>query len=154
MLRSSLSSCLKTAVAMDAAAAAVAQKRSGAAVTALATRASSYASSSNSPSDADSTVSSPTFFSSSSLANSSVQSAAPYSSSAAATTIRTTTCQVPAGMGCAASAQCYRSVEEPTLHEDYDELEMHHLVREEAHSSYYNYSYDPEEDCEEMGSIV
>lgn len=141
---------------MDTAAAAAARKRRGAAVTALATRASSYASSSNSPSDADSTVSSPTYFSSLSLANASVQTAASYSSSAA-TTIRTATCQVPSGMGIstqAAPAQCYRSVEEPTLHEDYDELEMHHSVSEEAHSSYYNYSYDPEEDCGEVGSIL
>ncbi len=154
MLRSTLSSCLKTAAAMDAAAAAAAQKHRGAAVTALATRASSYASS-NSPSDGDSTVNSPTYFSSSSLANASVQTTAPYSSSA--TAIRTTTCQVPLGMGIstqATPAQCYRSVEEPTLHEDYDELEMHHSVREEAHSSYYNYSYDPEEDCGEVGSIL
>lgn len=153
MLRSSLSSCLKTAVAMDAAATAAAQKRRGAAVTALTTRALSYASSSNSQSDADSTVSSPTYFSSS-LANSSVQAAALYSSSAATTNIRTTTCQVPSGMGVSTQAQCYRCVEEPTLHEDYDELEMHHSVGEEAHSSYYNYSYDPEEECGEMGSIL
>jgi len=131
---------------MDAAAVAAvtAQKRRGAAVTLLATRASSYASSSNSPSDADSTVTSPTYFSSLSLANSSVQPAAPYSSSAAAANIRTTTCQVPSGMGISTPAQCYRSVEEPTLHEDYDELEMHHSVSEKTHSSYYNYSYDPE----------
>jgi hypothetical protein len=142
---------------MDAAAAAsmTAQRRHGAGVTLLTSRASSYASSSssNASSDADSAVSSPTYFSSLSLANPSVQTSAPYSSSAATATIRTTTYQVPSGMG-TSKAQCYRSVEEPTLHEDYDGLELHHTVSEKTHASYYNYSYEPEESFEEMGPIL
>mmetsp|Transcript_12279 Transcript_12279/g.18944 ORF Transcript_12279/g.18944 Transcript_12279/m.18944 type:complete len:159 (+) Transcript_12279:237-713(+) len=158
MLRSSLSLCLKKAAAMDAAAAAsmTAQRRHAAAgVTLLTSRASSYASSSsNASSDADSAVSSPTYFSSLSLANPSVQTSAPYSSSAATATIRTTTYQVPSGMGTSTPAQCYRSVEEPTLHEDYDGLELHHTVSEKTHASYYNYSYEPEESFEEMGPIL
>ncbi|KAK1747697.1 hypothetical protein QTG54_001660 [Skeletonema marinoi] len=157
MLRSSLSLCLKKAAAMDAAAAAsmTAQRRHAAAgVTLLTSRASSYASSSsNASSDADSAVSSPTYFSSLSLANPSVQTSAPYSSSAATANIRTTTYQVPSGMG-TSPAQCYRSVEDPTLHEDYDGLELHHTVSEKTHASYYNYSYEPEESFEEMGPIL
>ena len=155
MLRSSLSLCLKKAVAMDSAAAAAvaARKSHGAAITLITTRASSYASSS-APSDADSTGSSSTYFSSLSLANSSVQATAPYSSSAATSSIRTCICQVPSGMGISAPSQCYRSVEEPTLHEDYDGLELHHSVCEKTQVSYYNYSYDPEEHFEEKGSIL
>eukprot|EP00986_Skeletonema_menzelii_P004174 scaffold1397_cov135-Skeletonema_menzelii.AAC.4 len=155
MLRSSLSSCLKKAAVMDAAAtAAAAQQRHGAVITLLATRASSYASSSTAPSDTDSTVSSSTYFSSLSLANPSVQAAAPYSSSATTSNIRMTTWQVPSGMGTCAPSQCYRSVEEPTPHEDYDGLELHHSVGEKMQVSYYNYSYDPEEHFEEKGSIL
>jgi hypothetical protein len=157
MLRSSLSLCLKNATAINASAAAAvtAQKRyGGAAFTSLLTsRASSYASS-NASSDADSTGSSPTYFSSLSLANSSVQSSAQYSSSAATANIATTTNQVPSGMGFSTPSRCYRSVEEPTLHEDYDGSELHHSVSEKTHATYYDYSYDPEDHCEEMGSIL
>lgn len=83
-----------------------------------------------------------------------MQTAAPYSSSAATSSIRTSTCQVPSGMGISAPSQCYRSVEEPTLQEDYDGLELHHSVCEKTQVSYYNYSYDPEEHFEEKGSIL
>jgi hypothetical protein len=147
--------CLKKAAAMDASAAAAvtAQKRHRAAVALITSRASSYASS-NTSADADSTGSSPTYFSSLSLANPSVQTSAHYSSSAATANITTTTNQVPSGMGFSTPSQCYRSVEEPTLHEDYDGLELHHSVSEMTQVDYYDYSYDPEEHCGEMGSIL
>lgn len=155
MMRSSLLLCLKKAAAVDASATAAvrAQKRHTAAVTSITSRASSHASS-NASADAESTGSSPAYFSSLSLANPSVQSSAHYSSIAATANITTTTIQVPSGMGFSTPSQCYRSVEEPTLHEDYDGLEMYHSVSEKTRASYYDYSYDPEEHCGEMGSIL
>lgn len=43
------------------------------------------------------------------------------------------------------------------MHEDYDGLELHHSVVSEKTQevSYYDYSYDPDDPCEEeMGSIL
>jgi hypothetical protein len=42
------------------------------------------------------------------------------------------------------------------VHEDYDGLELHHAVSEKTQEvSYYDYSYDPDDPCEEeMGSIL
>jgi hypothetical protein len=146
MLRSSLSLCLKKSTA-----------RHGAAVTTLlTTRASSYASS-----DADMTSSSSTstYFSSLSLANQSVPSpnTAQYSSSAAASSANVTirTRQVPSGMGSSTTpSQRYRCLEEPTIHEDYDGLQVHHAVYQKTQESYYDFSFDPENRCGETGAIL
>ena len=146
---------------MDAsiAVASATRKHHGGAVTLLTTRASSYASS-NALSDDDTTGTSSTYFSSLSLANASLPSSisANYSSSAAAgrtIDMVTTISQVPLGMGYSTTScpsQCYRTLEEPSAHEDYDGLELHHTVSEKTQeTSYYDYSYDPEE---EMGSIL
>lgn len=126
--------------------------------TLLASRASSYASSSGASSDNDSAGSSATYFSSLSLANQSMQQAsAPYSSSAVTAQFAARAYQNPSGMSSSTQASnngCYRSVEEPTVHEDYDGLELHHSVSEMTQVSYYDYSYDPEEHSGEMGSIL
>ena len=67
----------------------------------------------------------------------------------------TTTNQVPSGMGATTPSQCYRSVEEPTSHEDYDGFELQHSIPcQKMQSTYYDYSYDPEGDFGEKGSIL
>lgn len=166
MLRSTVSFCLKKATAIDVPAAlgaSPAQRHQGGAITVLTARFSSYASS-NALSDDETSGTSSTYFSSLSLAN---NVSAHYSSSAASSTNSTNaavniiTSQVPSGMRYSTTqcpSQCYRTLEEPSVHEDYDGLELHHAVavsEKTQEVSYYDYSYDPDDPCEEeMGSIL
>eukprot|EP00581_Thalassiosira_minuscula_P011841 CAMPEP_0183725946 /NCGR_PEP_ID=MMETSP0737-20130205/21939_1 /TAXON_ID=385413 /ORGANISM="Thalassiosira miniscula, Strain CCMP1093" /LENGTH=166 /DNA_ID=CAMNT_0025957125 /DNA_START=188 /DNA_END=688 /DNA_ORIENTATION=+ len=57
-----------------------------------------------------------------------------------------TTSQVPSGMGAAQNitrSNCYRSLDEPTSCEDYDQYELHHPPCSKTQASYYDTSYDP-----------
>ncbi|KAL7454900.1 hypothetical protein ACHAWC_006494 [Mediolabrus comicus] len=167
MLRSTVSLCLKKATAIDvpAALASPARRYQGGTITVLTARFSSYASS-NALSDDETSGTSSTYFSSLSLANNvplTSSISAHYSSSAASSTtaaVNIITSQVPSGMRYSTTlspSQCYRTLEEPSVHEDYDGLELHHhAVSEKTQEvSYYDYSYDPDDPCEEeMGSIL
>lgn len=53
-----------------------------------------------------------------------------------------------------AVSSAYRCVKEPTVYEDYDLYEMHHMPLEGTQFTHYNASYDPIANGGEAGSVI